>query len=310
MERETTYFFVLLGAMLVLTGSAWHYEKLSHDQLQADYTAKIGLISKELADIKQEYDARISQQSVALTSMDDKIAQTATSVHEELQSNVHDIQSSLHSVELKSDQKISELESKLLKINVQSQDFTSTIKDVIDSVVSIQTDTGGGSGVIIDPQGYIVTNYHVIAGASQVQVKTFKQKTYPATLVGFNPKVDVAVLKINDGIYQALKWGNSDNVDVGEKVIALGSPGGLDFTVTEGIVSAKRKDSKGVDYLQIDVPVNPGNSGGPIVDQAGKIVGITEIKITEFEGIGFAIAADDAQNAVGKIMQGVEGNGP
>src|SRR3989344_6143737 len=296
MERETIYFLVLIGIILSSNGIFFYAERQSDKEMQADYTAKFSQLAAALAQTRQDYDQKINQHSLELTKLDDKIESATSEVKSELKSNVQNIQTSLKTVEQESQQKISQLESQLLKINIRSQDFTSVIKDSIDSVVSIQTDVGGGSGVIVDSRGYIVTNLHVVNGATVVQVKTFKQKVFPAALVGHNSRLDLAVLKIDDGSFEALKWGSSTNVEIGEKIIAIGSPGGLDFTVTEGIVSAKRKDSKGIDYLQIDVPVNPGNSGGPIVSSEGKIVGITQIKISEFEGIGFAIASNDVDD--------------
>jgi len=181
---------------------------------------------------------------------------------------------------------------------------------------------GQASGVIVDSSGYIVTNYHVIAGASRVIVNlTDQQKSYPAEVVGSDPKNDLAVLKINDSNLIAAPWGDSDNLEVGDIVFAMGNPFGLDGTLTQGIVSAKGR--RGVnerypfqEYLQTDAAVNPGNSGGPLVNIQGQVIGInTAIVGPTYQGISFAIPSNVAKEiyeqikTTGKISNGYLGVG-
>jgi serine protease Do len=175
---------------------------------------------------------------------------------------------------------------------------------------------GEGSGVVVDAAGYILTNYHVIENAAQVEVQLADGRTERnVTVVGADPLTDLAVLKVNDGTLLAATWGDSDQLEVGDQVIAVGNPYGLARTVTAGIVSAKDRheatDRGYQDYLQTDAAVNPGNSGGPLVDLKGQVVGInTAIYGRAYQGISFAIPARLAHEVYqrlrteGKISRG------
>ena len=174
------------------------------------------------------------------------------------------------------------------------------------SVVSVSTNLGQGSGVIVNTKGYIVTNLHVISGASTIRATTYSGKTYNVNAIaGYDELADIAVLKINAPDLKALNFGDSDELKVGEKVIAAGNPAGLAFTVTEGIVSAFRI-SQNIDYIQTDVPINPGNSGGPLINAKAEIVGINNFKIGGFEGLGFAISSNNVESVVNKIISDYE----
>lgn len=156
---------------------------------------------------------------------------------------------------------------------------------------------GQGSGVIVDKAGYIITNFHVVDGAKKVEVRLSDRRTTEATIVGADAMTDIAVLKIDLGNLIAAEWGNSDKLEVGDLVWALGSPYGLDRSLTFGIVSAKSRRSGSYvsrspyqEYLQTDAAVNPGNSGGPLVNIDGQIVGINAaIFGTAYQGISFSI---------------------
>ncbi len=162
---------------------------------------------------------------------------------------------------------------------------------------------GLGSGIIIDPKGYIITNYHVAGGAAELKVSMSDGSQYPAKLVGGDPKTDLAVIQISPkGALSHLRFGDSDKLEVGEWVIAIGAPRALENTVTQGIISAKHRrgvtDPGGYqDFLQTDAPINPGNSGGPLLNLQGEIVGVNAAIATEsggFEGIGFTIPSNIA----------------
>ena len=161
---------------------------------------------------------------------------------------------------------------------------------------------GSGSGVIIRPDGYIVTNNHVVEGASKIEVTLNNNKTYEATLVGTDPATDVALIKVDAQGLPVIPFGNSDNLRLGEWVIAIGSPYDLRSTITAGIVSAKGRsmpnyngEFKIESFIQTDAAVNPGNSGGALVDKAGNLVGINTAIVSQtgsYTGYSFAIPSN------------------
>ncbi|MFZ1970605.1 MAG: trypsin-like peptidase domain-containing protein [Candidatus Nanoarchaeia archaeon] len=190
-----------------------------------------------------------------------------------------------------------------------TDDFSGIIQSVDPSVVTILTLVGQGTGFIINPDGYIVTNAHVLSDddnkiTSKIQVVTSNKQTINAQLVGYNEIFDIALLKI-PGNYSALTLGNSSNVQVGDKVIAIGDPLGLQFSVSEGIISGiNRPGSNGLNiYLQTDASLNPGNSGGPLINQDGQVIGINNFKIDNGENLGFALESNYIKQVINEISQ-------
>jgi len=159
---------------------------------------------------------------------------------------------------------------------------------------------GAGSGFIVSPDGVILTNAHVVRDAKEVTVKLQDRREYRARVLGSDPKTDVAVLKIEAKNLPVVPIGNSKDLKVGEWVLAIGSPFGLDSTVTAGVVSAKGRslaDDSGVSFIQTDVAVNPGNSGGPLFNTRGEVVGINSQIYSQtggYQGLSFAIPIDVA----------------
>jgi serine protease Do len=167
-----------------------------------------------------------------------------------------------------------------------------------------------GSGFIVSPDGTIVTNNHVIDGASEIKVTLDDGSEYAAKLVGTDPKTDLAVLKIDaDKKLPTLEWGNSDTLRAGDQVLAIGNPFGVGTTVTSGIVSARGRDLHSGpydDFIQVDAAINHGNSGGPLVDTTGKVVGINTAIYSPNGGnvgVGFAIPSDQAQKVVQELIK-------
>jgi serine protease Do len=168
---------------------------------------------------------------------------------------------------------------------------------------------GQGSGVIVDDAGFIMTNYHVVKDASSVEISLADGRTVPANLVGFDELTDLAVLKVDAKKLVSAEWGDSDELDVGSPVWAAGSPFGLQRSVTFGILSAKNR--AGVagtpyqDFLQTDAAVNPGNSGGPLVDTRGRVIGINTAIVGEaYQGISFAVPSSVAHAVYDRIKNG------
>jgi serine protease Do len=166
---------------------------------------------------------------------------------------------------------------------------------------------GQGSGFIVDADGYIVTNNHVVDRATKIVVTTHDGRKLDATLVGHDPKTDLAVIKVDGSGLPHVAFGDSDKSRVGDWVLAIGNPFGLGGTATAGIVSARGRDIQSGpydDYLQIDAPINFGNSGGPVFNVAGEVVGVNTAIFSPNGGnigIGFAIPANQAKNVVEQI---------
>ena len=175
--------------------------------------------------------------------------------------------------------------------------------------------SGMGSGVIISPDGYIISNNHVIAGANKLEVVLSNKKSYIANLVGTDPTTDIALLKIEEKGLPYLNFANSDIVEVGQWVLAVGNPMGLNSTVTAGIVSAKGRSIDLLSqqsrtpiesFIQTDAAINPGNSGGALVNTNGELIGINSAissKTGYYEGYGFAVPANLARKVVEDIKQ-------
>ena len=193
--------------------------------------------------------------------------------------------------------------------------FSDLYQKRLQSVVQIKVFTNRpkinrqGSGVIISKDGYIITNNHIIRDAKEIVVLTSDLKGYSATLIGTDPRTDIALLKINSNdIFMATKIGNSDDVRVGEWVVAMGSPFGLRNTMTAGIISGKNRRFNIGGYhnsfIQIDVTVNPGNSGGPLFNLEGELIGINTMIIVNNHlnsNIGFAIPINTAMFIVNEL---------
>jgi len=169
-----------------------------------------------------------------------------------------------------------------------------------------------GSGVIVQRDGTILTNYHVIDGAEQIQVELTNHRVFKANVVGSDPPSDLAVLKIDAKDLDALSLGNSDQVRVGDIALAIGNPLGLGQTVTAGIISAKGRatglsDGSFEDFLQTDAPINQGNSGGALINARGELIGISSQILSTSGGnigIGFAIPSNMARNVLDQILEG------
>jgi len=168
-----------------------------------------------------------------------------------------------------------------------------------------------GSGVIVSPEGLIMTNNHVVEGAAEITVTLSDRNEYPATVVGTDPKTDLAVLRIDGGkALPTLAWGDSDRIEVGEFVLAIGSPFGLARTVTLGIISAKGRANVGIadyeDFIQTDAAINPGNSGGPLVNTRGEMIGINTAIFSQsggYQGIGFAVPSNMARGILDQLLE-------
>jgi len=214
-----------------------------------------------------------------------------------------------------------------------NQEYARLTQAVVPSVVSIDTagirteklmdffgradvrsypTQGQGSGVIVSKEGHVITNHHVIAGQKKIRITLHGGKSYSATMVGEDPLLDIAVIKIDSAeTFVPLKLGDSSQVEVGQLVFAVGNPFGLGETVTQGIISAKERSlsDNQRDLFQTDAAINPGNSGGPLVNLTGEIIGINVAIYSRdranpgFQGVGFSIPSNEVREALKQIIQ-------
>ena len=190
---------------------------------------------------------------------------------------------------------------------VTVSDVRDLVKQIGEAVVQVRTPSGLGSGFFINADGYLITNFHVIEGETEISVEVYLQRdghldreTYKQVkIIAINKFHDLALLHIEDKNAPKFKYvtlGSSDALAVGDSVFAIGSPLGLERTVTEGILSTKTREMEGELYLQTTAQINPGNSGGPLFDMAGNVIGVTNMKIMFGEGLGFAIPVELVKN--------------
>ena len=201
-------------------------------------------------------------------------------------------------------------------LDAYSEAVVSVVEMVGPSVVSIRTNTragrrggaGAGSGVIIAADGYVLTNSHVIHGASDLEVSLTDGRRYSATPTGDDPGTDLALIRVDAGALPAAHLGQSSRLRVGQLVIAIGNPFGFESTVSAGVVSALGRSLRSTtgrlidNIIQTDVALNPGNSGGPLVDSRGRVVGVNSAVFAMAQGISFAIPIDTATWVIPQLL--------
>lgn len=185
-----------------------------------------------------------------------------------------------------------------------------TVRELVaqlgEAVVQVRTPGGLGSGFLLNDEGHLITNFHVIEGETQISIEVYHQRAgqlerrayKQVRIVAMNKFADLALLKIEDKDapkFASVALGEADALAVGERVFAIGSPLGLERTVTEGILSTKTRQMQGALYLQTTTQINPGNSGGPLFNLRGEVIGVTNMKITFGEGLGFAIPVEQVR---------------
>jgi serine protease Do len=187
--------------------------------------------------------------------------------------------------------------------SAQEQNVRELVNSIGSAVVQVRTPAGLGSGFFINPEGFLITDFHVVEGETQISVEVYDikdgqldRKSYKKVrIVALNKFGDLALLHIEDKDapkFVSVPLGDSDKLSVGDHVFAIGSPLGLERTVTEGILSTKTREIEGGLYMQTSAQINPGNSGGPLFNLRGEVVGVTNMKVSIGEGLGFAIPVE------------------
>lgn len=292
MKKEMKVHIIYGVILLVVAAGLFGYFQMQINTTQDLLQSSVNALSEDIKELQSNLSTVDKDVKVLSGDLSDKTTEIAS------------LNKDLLQVKTDSKEQLGELENKVRTLKSANQDFSEVIEEVIPAVVSINTNIGSGSGFFVRTNGYIVTNYHVIDGATAASVTDSNGKNYAVRIVGFAKKADIAVLHINETGFKKLNFANSDGVKVGEKAIAVGSPSGLDYTVTQGIVSAVNREVNGNTYVQIDVAINPGNSGGPLINIDGEAIGMNTLKISGTEGLGFSLEADYVKGIVDDIISG------
>jgi S1-C subfamily serine protease len=315
---------IIAFALLFLYFTDDYNKKISN--LSVSYEDKLTELNTTIRLQTDSINTQVANQGTSMTSAIDSLRRDLEAANNNLRSEMQNnnyqslnrdtmLSDSIQKISNHSLTELSGFQKQLKTVQDASTDFSPIIPKAINAVVTIGKKEQGffvtaGSGVIINANGYIVTNYHVIDQLQQIMVQTHDGNAYTATVVGKDAKWDVAVIKLvaNNTDFTYLEWADSDAATVGEHVIAVGNPVGLESTVTEGIISNTKRLIPGemqIYYLQTDVAINAGNSGGPLIDKDGNILGIATMKYskTGFEGLSFALRSNDVKGVVLKMLQ-------
>lgn len=179
-------------------------------------------------------------------------------------------------------------------------------EETYESVFVITSGNALGSGFAVG-ENCIITNAHVIGNQNDITVRTYNGKSYVAKLVGINKSQDIAVLTVSGVKFTPITVADYKEMNIGSDVYAIGTPKSMDYTLTKGILSAKERNVDGYTYIQIDAPVNEGNSGGPLLNDNGQVIGVITLKLNDSEGIGFAIPMSRVKTFIGTLdMSGID----
>ena len=298
-RRQVIVFFIIIALVAISSTytifSMHSMSKLQEQtflQIQNEFNDFKDTQALELNKIKNEYDVKLERFESSLESARADFDRSTKSLVETIEEKDNE-----------KDIELEEIRQELKSVN--KGDLSELVKDVVKAAVSITTERDRGSGAVLTGDGYIVTNYHVVTGAQEITVIDYSGRVSEATLVQYNELRDLAILKVDKDYDDVFKLGNSDELEVGETVIAIGSPKSLDFTVTQGIISAVSRvfDEEEGSFIQTDVPINSGSSGGPLVNLEGELIGLNTFKLKGTDSLGFSIPSNDVKTMLDNVTQ-------
>ncbi len=284
----------IVGVLFVMFASQ-AYMFISLLDVQETQQSQYNELTKRLDNLSSTYNQEIQEVRRTNNEKLERMGEFVIETREKYKNKTDKLMKLVEKTERENNIKLREIRQELQNLN--EADVTNLVNNVIDSAVSVSTNTSEASGAIITDDNYVVTNYHVVKGYENVTVIDNSGKESKAKVVATQPVRDLAILKAQKDFESYIELGDSDEVLIGEKVIAIGSPEGLEFTVTQGIVSATDrvfKEDEG-SFIQTDVPINTGSSGGPLVNTEGKVIGINTFKLEGSESLGFAIPSNDVK---------------
>lgn len=280
----------LIGIVLVshlFTFFSIYSLKSNQDEMQNEF-------GTELDRLSSSYESQLESVRTRNQENLERMGEFIIETRSEYQQKTENLLQIVEETEKQNDIRLAELRQELNNLN--KGDITELVNNVIKSAVSVSTNRSQGSGVVISDDGYIVTNSHVIKNEPSATVIDFNGRAASARVVLNDPGRDLVILK-TEADFEGIAIGDSSDILVGEKVVAIGSPERLDFTVTQGIVSAASRtfDETEGEFIQTDVPINSGSSGGPLINMDGELIGINTFKIRGSESLGFAIPSNDVE---------------
>lgn len=312
-QKEVMVFFALL---FLVSGMFLGFQQYQFLKVKQDYTGHLSALEQDLRTLRQQWSSDIvavnkgladqkavlDQKIESVTTTNQGVIEQLTAVKTESEQSLLDLTSQLQNVESKNTEQLQDIVS---RIGASQQDFSLVIENALPSVVSINTVRGKGSGIIISEDGYVVTNYHVVEETAHLSATTSNRQEHALRIVGVDPATDVAVLQFDDHSRQRkIEVRESGDVRAGERVFAIGNPLGLDFSVTEGIVSSSRRvGGGGITYIQSDISINPGNSGGPLIDSQGRMIGMNTLKVAGVDGLGFSLPSSMVISVAGRLIK-------
>jgi S1-C subfamily serine protease len=283
--------------------------------ITSQLSTQTGALRNDLSSVESKLGSKIEQTSTRVEGVRDELTNTLSGYNYQSMNRDSALTEMIQKISNKSTSQLTSFQEQLKTFKEASVDFSKVIPKAVDAVVTIGKKGNGffttaGSGVLINNEGYIVTNYHVIDQLNPITIKTHDGNEYSATIVGKDDSWDIAVIKAvtDKKSFEYLPFADSGTAFVGQHVIAVGNPVGFESTVTEGIISNTDRliagDEKDIHFIQTDVAINAGNSGGPLIDNNGKILGIATLKYARsgFEGLSFALKSNDVQSVVMQIL--------